>query len=130
MPVQVEWADPSRRAICQIYSGDVVLDNYYDATDQVAALARTVPYTVHSIMDRSAVTSSVNSALPALLYANRNLPENLGLRIIINPSVYTRMIIHIGTKIAPRVINNVRFANDLQEAQEIVGERAAELENF
>ncbi len=122
MPVQVEWDDDDRRIIRQVYSGYITLDDYTQAVDQVAEMVSQVPHTVHSIMDRRAITASPSSALPALLYANRRLPGNLGLRLVIAPSIYTRMIVNIGRRVAPRVIHQVYFAETLEEARLIIQE--------
>lgn len=125
MPVQVEWDNDSRSVIRQIYSGFVTLDDYMRATDQVAEMVGKVAHEVHSIMDRTAITSAPSTALPALLYANRKLPDNIGLRLIINPSMYTRMIVNIGRHVAPRVITNVYFARDIVEARAIIRDHMA-----
>ncbi|MCA9912686.1 MAG: hypothetical protein KC496_05040 [Anaerolineae bacterium] len=120
MPVQVVWDDDEKRILRQIYSGHVTLQDYYAATDQVAEMASQVSHVVHSVMDRSQIISTPNSALPALLYANKHLPENIELRLIICPSVYTRMITNIGRRIAPRVIHHIHFAATLAEAHQII----------
>lgn len=125
MPVQVVWDDEEKRIIRQIYSGHVTIEDYYAATDQVQEMVAQVSHVVHSIMDRTLVVSTPNSALPALLYANKNLPENIELRLIINPSVYTRMIVNIGRRIAPRVVHHIRYALTLEEAHQIIQEHMA-----
>ncbi|MGJ3239336.1 MAG: hypothetical protein ACFE0Q_11570 [Anaerolineae bacterium] len=37
--------------------------------------------------------------LHALCYANHNLPDNIGLRLVINASVMTHILINIGTRV-------------------------------
>lgn len=86
MPVKVIWDDDVHTILRQIYSGHLKLSDYIEASDEVGRMARIVSHTVHSIMDRSQVISTPGVLLPALRYANNNLPPNLGLRIVVKGS--------------------------------------------
>lgn len=120
MPVEVIWDDEAKTIIRQIYSGRVILDDYYKATDQFVKLANSVDYTVHSIMDRQDVLISEGSYLQVMRYANKIMPDNIGIRAIIKANVMTRMMINIGSRLAPRLVSQIRLVNNLEEARQVI----------
>ena len=122
MPVQVVWDDEARTILRQIYSGHLKLNDYIEGTDEFGRMARTVTHTVHSIMDRTGVISTPGVLLPALRYANNNLPPNLDLRVVVKGSMFTRFIVDIGRRAAPKLANNVYFVDTVEEAHRIIAE--------
>jgi hypothetical protein len=122
MTVQVVW-DHEAHTICrQIYSGHLKLNDYIEGTDEFGRMARTVTHTVHSIMDRTKVISTPGVLLPALRYANNNLPPNLDLRIVVKGSMFTRFIVDIGRRAAPKLAHNVYFVDTVEEAHRIIAQ--------
>jgi hypothetical protein len=124
MPVQVIWDDEAHTILRQIYSGHLKLNDYIEATDEFGRMARTVSHPVHSIMDRTQVLSTPGVLLPALRYANNNLPPNLALRFVVKGSMFTRLIVDIGRRVAPKLVDNVYFVNTVEEAHLIIAQHA------
>lgn len=124
MPVQVVWDDEAKSTICQIYSGSLTLQDYITATDMLAQMAKGVPYTVHSLMDRTQVTSAPGIVLPAMRYANNHVPPNLGIRVVIKGDMFTHVIVDIGRRIAPRLVHDIYFADTLDEGRAIIAKHA------
>ncbi|MBZ0293185.1 MAG: hypothetical protein K8L99_11525, partial [Anaerolineae bacterium] len=93
----------------QIYSGHLKLSDYFQASDELERLGKTVPHIVHSIMDRTDVISTPGVLLPALRYANNYLPPNIGLRLVVKGSPFTRMLVDIGRFTAPRLVQHVHL---------------------
>ena len=120
MPVQVIWDDEAKSTIRQVYSGKLTLEDYITATDLVEQMARTVPNTVHSIMDRSTVVSAPGIVLPALRYANSHVPPNLGIRVVIKGDMFTRVLVDIGRRVAPRLVHDIYFVSTLEEGRAII----------
>lgn len=120
MPVEVKWDDEDEITIIQIYSGHIVLEDYYHAIDEFCRLAQSVPHTVHSIMDRRAILSSKGSYLQAMKYGNDRLPDNVGMRILLKPSLMTKILVDMGKRLSPRLISQVHVVNTLEEARELV----------
>jgi hypothetical protein len=116
MPVEVIWDDEAQTILRQIYSGHLKLEDYMAATDEFGRMARSVPHTVHSIMDRTRVLSTPGVLLPAMRYANNTLPSNIGLRVIVKASLLTRVLVDLGRRIAPNLINNIHFVDTLDQA--------------
>jgi hypothetical protein len=124
MPVQVVWDDEAHTILRQIYSGHLKLSDYIEASDEFGRMAKTVPHSIHSIMDRTQVLSTPSIILPALRYANNNLPPNLDLRIVVKASMFTRLIVDIGRRAAPRLVNNVHFVDTVEEAHLLIAQHA------
>lgn len=120
MPVEVVWDDEAQTIVRQIYSDHLKLEDYMTATDEVVRMARSVPHTVHSIMDRTSALSTPGVLLPAMRHANNTLPSNVGLRVIINATLFTRVLVDLGRRIAPNAINNIHFVDSLEEARSVI----------
>jgi hypothetical protein len=58
--------------------------------------------------------------LPAMRHANNTMPPNVGLRVIIKASMFTRVLVDLGRRIAPNVINNIHFVDTLDEARRLI----------
>lgn len=120
MPVEVIWDDETQTILRQIYNGHIKFEDYIAATDEFGRMARSVPHTVHSIMDRTRVLSTPGVLLPAMRYANNTLPLNVGLRVIIKASWFTRVLVDLGRRIAPHLINNIHFVDTLDDARRLI----------
>jgi hypothetical protein len=120
MPVQVIWDDEAHTRLHQVYSGTLTIDDYITATNEIERMAKTVPHTIYTIMDRMQVLSTPGVLIPALRYANKHVPPNLGVRVIIRASSFTRAIVDIGKRVAPRLVENVYFASNLEEARALI----------
>ena len=125
MPIQVIWDDESKTAIRQIYSGKLTLQDYVTATDAVEHMAKEVSYTVHSLMDRTHVISAPGVVLPAMRYANNHVPPNLGIRVIIKGDTFTRVIVDIGRRVAPRLVHDIYFVETLEAGRAIIAKHTA-----
>ncbi len=124
MPVKVEWDNEAQTMLRQIYSGHVTLQDYINCTDEFERMAKTVPHTIHSLMDRTQIVSTPSVMIPALRYANNHVPPNLGLRVIIKAGMFTRLIVDIGRRVAPHLVQNIYFAATLDEAHAIIQKHA------
>lgn len=128
MPVQVIWDDEGKTIIRQIYSGHLEISDYITAADQVEQMAKAVSYTVHSIMDRRAVLSAPGMALPAMRYANNHVPPNLGIRVVVKGDLFTRVLVDIGRRVAPRLVQDMHFVDTLEEGRALIARRSKVVE--
>ncbi len=120
MSIQVMWDDAEKTIIRQVFSGQVTLQDYITAVDQVEQMAKEVPHTVHSLMDRTGVTSTPSIVLPAMRYANNHVPPNLGIRVVVNGGVFTQVIVDIGRRVAPRLIHDIQFVDTVEEGRALI----------
>ena len=124
MSIQVIWDDETKTIIRQIYSGKLTLDDYITATNVLEQMVKSVPRTVHSLMDRTGVISAPGVVLPAMRYANSHVPPNLGLRVIIKADMFTHVIVDIGRRVAPRLIHDIYFVETLEEGRAIIAKHS------
>ncbi len=125
MAIKVIWDNDEQTIIRQIYGGHLKREDYSVAVDEFERLAKSVMHTVHSIMDRSEVLSTTpGMVLPAMRYANSHVPPNIGLRVIVKASAFTRVMVEAGRRIAPRLMEEVYFADTLDEARAIIARHA------
>jgi hypothetical protein len=120
MPIQVVWDDGAKTIIRQIFSGQVTIQDYITSTDLVETLAKEVPHTVHSLMDRTGVISTPGIVLPAMRYANYHVPPNLGVRVIVNGGAFTQVIVDMGRRVAPRLIHDIYFVDTVEEGRTLI----------
>jgi len=120
MPIQVVWDNDAKTVIRQIYSGQLTLQDYIVATNEMERMIKGVPHTVHSLMDRTEVVSAPGIVLPAMRYANSHVPPNLGIRVIIKGDMFTHVIVDIGRRVAPRLIHDIYFVDSLEEGRAVI----------
>lgn len=127
MAVEVIWDDEHKTVIRHIYRGFTTVDDYLRATDLIYEMACLVPeHTVDVILDRREVRSTPSVLLRVMRYADQHLPPNLGLSVIIKPSMFTRVIVDMGRRLAPSLTREVYFAETLEEAHAIIQRKRAE----
>ena len=90
MPVQVVWDDKTHTRLRQVYFGTITIDDYTQATDEIVRMAKSMPHTVHTIIDQTQVFSTTGVLLPILRYANKHMPPNLGVRVIVG-AIHTHL---------------------------------------
>jgi len=125
--VDAQWDDEAKTIIRQIYEGDIILDDYYLATDEFIKLAKSVPHTVHSIMDRSKIRKTSGSVLRVMRYASERMPANVSLRIIVRANMMTKITVDMGKKIAPKLVENVAYCENLEEAHRLIANHSVKI---
>ena len=129
MPINVVWDNNAKTIIRQIYTGRLILQDYIVATNELEQMAKEVTHTVHSLMDRTDVTSAPGIVLPAMRYANSHVPPNLGLRVIIKGDMFTHVIVDIGRRVAPRLIHDIYFVDSLEEGRAVIAKHTKQAYN-
>ena len=129
MPINVVWDNNAKTIIRQIYTGKLTLQDYIMATNELEQMAKEVTHTVHSLMDRTDVTSAPGIVLPAMRYANSHVPPNLGIRVIIRGDMFTHVIVDIGRRVAPRLIHDIYFVDSLEEGRAVIAKHTKQAYN-
>ncbi|MBX3082985.1 MAG: hypothetical protein KF716_15235 [Anaerolineae bacterium] len=116
MPVQVVWDDKAHTRLRQIYFGTITIDDYIQATDEIVRLAKPVSHAVHTIIDQTQALSASSVLLPILRYANKHMPPNLGVRVIVGTNMFTRALVDLGHRVVPRLVQHLYFADSIEDA--------------
>ena len=120
MPVEVFWDNDEKTIVHQIYQGVVIQEDYYMAIERVAELLRSVDHTVHSIHERDQVKIHPSTTISALRYGHRIMPPNLGINVIIGAKQFTRVVANLGRTVAPNLVKEIFFADNVEEARAII----------
>lgn len=123
MGYSVEWANAEKTIVLQTYSGYVKTDEYYQAVDESALLLSSVEHPVDLIMDgREAKTENGKGFLMAVSYANKKVPKNQRLVLMVGAGLLIRTMGKITRSIAPRATENIYFVNTVEEAYKLIEE--------
>jgi len=122
MPFQVTWDDKEKTIVVQTYSGKVLVEDYYDAIDKSAELLSSVQHPVDLIMDTSEAKTDMKGFLTAASYANKKVPENQRLVIVVAAGRFMQTMAKIAGTIAPKATENVYFVDTLEDARNVITE--------
>jgi hypothetical protein len=126
MPVQVIWDNAEKTIIRQIYSGHLQVEDYYRATDEFVRLTQEISHTFHNINDRTLVQSSPSQMLNAMRYANERLPAHLGVSVVVKPTMFSRVLVNIGKRVAPKLMREVYFVETLAQAYALIAAKTGD----
>jgi hypothetical protein len=122
MPYQITWADEEKTIAVQTYSGTVIVDEYYSAIADSAKLLSSVQYPVDLIMDVSETKTDMKGFLRAASYANKKVPENQRLVIVVGANRFIQAMARIAETIAPEATESVYFVDTLEDAHRAITE--------
>jgi hypothetical protein len=127
MPIHLFWDSPDQNIIRQEFSGRWTSDEYVQNVFAMYDMMRTVPHKVHIIVDMTHTEGVTTRMIAAAPRFQENLPVNRGLTVGINIPSYLVSIVHIASRIYPRLGRNVHFANTLDDAYKIIQKYAPRL---
>jgi hypothetical protein len=122
MPYQVTWDDEEQTIAVQTYSGTATMKDYYQAIDESAQLLSSVDHTVDLIMDLTAMKSDLKGFLTAVSYANKQVPANQRLVVVVGANRFVQTMGRIAGTIAPKATENVYFVDTLEDAHRVITE--------
>lgn len=128
MPGETRWDNDEKTILLHVYSGDVILQDYFDVIDKSKQMTESVPHTVHVILDRTTAESQPPGLSAALRYANKHIPSNQGIRVVVGGNRFTRLMVDIGRVVAPHLVKDVYFADTLDEARALIQSKAQQEE--
>lgn len=122
MPYQVTWVDEEKTIVAQTYTGKVLIEDYYHAVDESATLLSSVEHPVDLIMDATEAHTDMKGFLTAASYANKKVPENQRLVIVIGANRFVQTMGKIAGTIAPKATENLYFVDTLEDAHRVITE--------
>jgi len=128
MQIAVFWDDPQQTIIRSESSGQWTWDEYHAAVEQVVALANSTNQRVDLIINSlPGAAAPSGSSIPHYQRAQRIMPDNVRLNIIVNTNTFGRMIINTFTRLnAGKGGLKVVAAGSLEEAHAVIArDRAA-----
>lgn len=125
MPGYIKWLDDDETIMCHIYTGEAIPSDYYRVIDESYRLTRSKDHTVHIIHDRTMLRSAPANMVAIMRYANQRIPANTGIRVVVGASFLTRVFIDIGRTVAPNLVRQTYYADDLDAAVQFIREQTA-----
>ena len=114
----VTWYTPQKTVVLQQYLGEVTKDDLYNMARESADLLKSVPHTVHLIIDERGVENMLTTT--DMQFLEKMVPPNQGAVIVIVPEhklQYKKIVQGMGSKIAPHAFaEETIFVSSLEEA--------------
>lgn len=127
MPIHVFWDSSEQTIVRQELTGRWSAQEYIQSVMGMYDMMRTVPHRVHIVVDMTRTEDYPTLMIAFASRFNTQLPPNRGLTVGINIPTYLVSIVHIATRMYPRLGRNVHFASTLDSAYEIVRQHGDQL---
>src|ERR1043165_9948823 len=117
----IQWDNEEKTVVLQQYLAGAVKDDLYLQVQKSAEMLKSVPHTVHLIIDETKVKLILNSA--DLKYLEKLVPPNQGaVVVVVNKSnvTYKRVVQDMGNKLAPKAFDNVYNVSSIEEARQLL----------
>ena len=123
MGINVSWDDAERKIIYFHFAGQWEWDELYTASDQATAMLDSADHTVDFIMDiREASQNPKDLMSHAERIASGSHPRR-GIMVVVGANKLLRTVGSGLRKLFPVATRSVVFANDLEEAYEIIADK-------
>lgn len=116
MPITVSWHDEMKTTILRQMEGSWTWEEFHTSQSTINAMLKEVPHTVDQIIDTRKSSSIPPSALTHFRSANKNVPANAGLRVVIGTNAFYQMMFKILGNVFPNVTQNVIVVADMDAA--------------
>jgi len=120
MPTYLTWADDSHTILIQKYEGVCTLDDFHRTVDESNQALATVSHPVDLILDMTSMRISAKQLLSAASHAERKVPQNQRLLLVVGAPPFIKAIVKAASKIAPNATRNLHFLNTMAEAYTII----------
>lgn len=116
MSIQIIWEDKQKSVMRQVFSGRWTVEEYRRSVEKTQKLLKGLPHTVHIIVDLRESEGTPSNILSAARFADAQMPDNLGMVMIVNADAFDRTIVSMAERIAPRLLHQHSYAHTIDEA--------------
>ena len=127
MSIELSWEDEDRTILRHTYIGAWTVAEFYKAVDESRALLLDVGHPVDLIIDMREGPNPPRGITPAYQYADRKVPANQRLIVMVDPSEYMRTFNKIVEGIAPRASQNRHVVKTVEDAHKLIQEYRSQL---
>jgi hypothetical protein len=120
MGIKLVWEDIDKTILRHIYEGVWTVADFISAVDESRALLLEAEHPVDLIIDMLEAEGPPPQIMSAYQYADRKVPENQRLIIMVNPNEYMKTFNQVVGKIAPRASENRYVVKSLEDAFTLV----------
>lgn len=115
------WDNADKTVILQHYIPPASKDDLLQLAAESAEMLKTVPHTVHLILDERNIRLMLTTT--DLQYLEILVPPNQGSVVVVVPEkdfAYKQLTQNLGTIIAPNATRRTHFASSIEQAREIL----------
>lgn len=120
MPTQVIWDNPEKTIIRHIYTGHVSTNDYKAVALLSANMLNTVSHLVDVIIILNDVRPNIDGFLRGSHFANKIMPVNQRLVVIVNADVHLQGIVKMASKFTPKIAHQTQFVDTIEEAYQLI----------
>ena len=128
MGIRLEWDNEEKTVLCHVYEGNWTVDDFYLAVDESRKLLLGVDHPVDLIIDMRTGGDPPSGVLSAYQYADRQVPDNQRLIVMVNPGAVMQAFNRIVGNIAPRASENRYLVDSMEEARELIARFQAQVD--
>ena len=117
----IQWDNEEKTVVLQQYTKGAVKDDLYQLASESAAMLKSVPHTVHLIIDETEIKLTLNSA--DINFLEKNVPPNQGAVVMVvskSNLTYKKVVQEMGRKLAPKTFEKPFFVNTIEQARELL----------
>lgn len=122
MGIKLLWDNEEKTILRHVYDGEWSPEGYHAAMQESQRMLMSVPHAVDVILDMRRSATPPFGILPAYQEADKLVPDNQRLVIMVRPGMIMKALNRIISDIAPRSSANRIVANSMDEARALIDE--------
>jgi hypothetical protein len=124
MSFNLTWENAAQTVLRFESDGTWTWEEYDKAFDQTCELVNSVDHKVNVLFIQSKFTPN-GSPIPHVQRTTKLIPHNVSKLVMVGGSLFLRSLYEVMVKVNPRLAQQIIFANTLDEAHLLIGERSA-----
>jgi hypothetical protein len=118
--ITIDWGNEAQTVLVATIDWPFTWFELFEGWDNVVALIRAKPYTVHLIVVGKTAGFPDGDVLTHLKYTSTRIPDNLGLAIMVAPSRFSEVINTILFSLTPRLNKTGHVVRTLDDAYALI----------
>jgi len=124
MPIRVQWDNPEKTVLRQIFDGKWTGPEYYASLDEMTRLLKDVDHRVHLVGD---MTHSVGIPALNLLAASgrvvKLVEHQFSTVTVVKAHNYFQSLVNVVRRMSPALAERVYFVSTLEDANKLLAKR-------
>ena len=120
----IQWDNAEKTVVLQQYTDNPVKDDLYHLAEESALMLKSVPHTVHLIINEHTFKLRLSSA--DINFLERNVPTNQGAVVMVvskSGQSYKKLMQNVGKTLAPNAFKQNFFVTTVEEARQLLQEQ-------
>jgi len=117
----IQWDNAEKTVVLQQYTDNPIKDDLYHLAEESALMLKSVPHTVHLIIDER--TSKLTLSSADINFLERTVPSNQGTVVMVvskSGQSYKKLMQNVGKTLAPNAFKQNFFVTTVEEARQLL----------